>query len=76
MTQIGGTRQTAIEPFFDLLAQVVGATDNHKQLPLQRLVNVRTCLALGVLTIQIAIIANNIWNLPLRSISHIQVCFS
>ena len=70
------TRQTAIEPFFDLLAQVVGATDNHKQLPLQRLVNVRTCLALGVLTIQIAMIANNIWNLPFRSISHIRVCFS
>lgn len=70
------TRQTAIEPFFDLLAQVIGATDNHKQLPIQRLVNVRTCLALGVLSIQIAMIANNIWNLPFRSISHIRVCFS
>jgi hypothetical protein len=69
-------RQTAIEPFFDLLAQVIGATDNHKQLPIQHLVNVRTCLALGVLSIQIAMIANNIWNLPFRSISHIRVCFS
>jgi hypothetical protein len=29
-------RQTAIEPFFDLLAQVVGATDNQNQLPTQR----------------------------------------
>jgi hypothetical protein len=69
-------RQTAIEPFFDLLAQVIGATDNHKQLPVQGLVNVRTCLALGVLTIQIAMLANNIWDLPLRSISQLGVSFS
>jgi hypothetical protein len=68
-------RQTAIEPFFDLLAQVIGAT-YQKQLPTQRLVNVRTCLALGVLTIQIAMIANSIWNLPLRSISNIGVSFA
>lgn len=69
-------RQTAIEPFFDLLAQVIGAPDNHKQLPVQRLVNVRTCLALGILTIQIAMIANNIWDLPFRSISHLGVAFT
>ena len=69
-------RQTAIEPFFDLLAQVIGATDNQKQLPIQRLVNVRTCLALGILTIQIAMIAISIWNLPLRSISNIRVAFA
>jgi len=69
-------RQTAIEPFFDLLSQVVGATDNHKQLPVQRLVNVRTCLALGILIIQVAMIANSVWNLPLRSISHIGVAFT
>ena len=69
-------RQTAIEPFFDLLAQVVGATDNHKQLPIQRLANVRTCLALGILIIQIAMIANSIWGLPLRSISQIGVAFT
>jgi len=69
-------RQTAIEPFFDLLAQVIGATDNQKQLPTQRLVNVRTCLALGVLIIQIAMLANSIWDLPLRSISHIGVAFT
>jgi hypothetical protein len=69
-------RQTAIEPFFDLLAQVVGATDNHKQLSIQCLANVRTCLALGILIIQIAMIANSIWDLPLRSISHIGVAFT
>lgn len=70
------TRGTSIEPFFDLLAQIVGATDNHKQLPLHRLVNVRTCLALGILTIQIAMLANSIWNLPLRAISHIEAAFT
>ena len=70
------TRGTSVEPFFDLLARVVGAIDNHKQLPVQRLVNVRTCLALGILTIQIAMLANSIWNLPLRSISHIEAAFS
>lgn len=69
-------RRTAIEPFFDLLAQVIGAIGHQKQLPIQHLVNVRTCLALGILTIQIAMIANSIWNLPLRSISHIGVAFS
>lgn len=70
------SRGTSVEPFFDLLAQVVGATDNQKQLPVQRLVNVRTCLSLGILTIQIAMIANSIWNLPLRSISHIEAAFT
>lgn len=69
-------RRTAIEPFFDLLALVIGASGFQKQLPIQRLVNVRTCLALGVLTLQIAMIANSIWNLPLRSISSIGVAFS
>jgi hypothetical protein len=69
-------RQTAIEPFFDLLAQVVGASGIQKQLPVQRLVNVRTCLALGILSIQIAMIANSVWGLPLRSIAHFGAAFS
>jgi hypothetical protein len=38
--------------------------------------NVRPCLALGILIIQIAMIADSIWNLPLRSISHIGVAFT
>jgi hypothetical protein len=41
-------RRTAIEPVFDLIAKIIGATDNHKQLPLQHLVNIRSCLALGL----------------------------
>ena len=53
------SRRTAIEPVFDLVAQLIGATDNHKQLPLQGLANVRTCLALATLTLQVAMIANS-----------------
>lgn len=74
--QLLRSRRTAIEPFFDLLAQVIGASGKQKQLPIQRLVNVRTCLALGILSIQIAMIANSVWGLPLRSISHIGAAFS
>jgi hypothetical protein len=33
-------------------------------------------LALGILIIQVAMIANSIWNLPLRSISYIGVAFT
>lgn len=62
-------RRTAIEPVFDLIAKLCGATDNHKQLPVQRLGNTRTCLGLAVLSLQIAMIANSIWELPLRTIS-------
>jgi hypothetical protein len=51
------SRRTALEPVFDLLAPLSGATDNHKQLPLQGLANVRTCLALATLTLQVAMIA-------------------
>jgi hypothetical protein len=69
--QILRRRRTAIEPIFDLLALLSGATGFQKQLSTQHLVNVRTSLALGVLTLQIAMIANSIWNLPLRSISSI-----
>lgn len=69
-------RKTAIEPVFDLFAKVLGTTDNHKQLPLQRLDNVHTFLCLGVLAVQIAMIVNNIWDLPLRQISNILTVFS
>jgi len=70
------SRRTAIEPVFDLLAQLIGATDNHKQLPLQGLANVRTCLALATLTLQVAMIANSIWGLPLRNISSMATAFT
>lgn len=69
-------RRTAIEPVFDLVAQLIGATDNHKQLALQGLAKVRTCLALATLTLQVAMIANSIWGLPLRNISTMTTAFT
>ena len=69
-------RRTAIEPVFDLVAKVIGATDNHTQLPIQKLANVRTCLSLATLTVQVAMIVNNIWGLPPRDISHMLAVFT
>jgi hypothetical protein len=69
-------RKTAVEPLFDLVNQVLGTTDNHKQLPLKDLANVRTLLSLGVLTVQIAMIANSIWRLPLCNVSHMVSVFT
>ena len=69
-------RKTAVEPFFDLISKVLDTTDNHKQLPIKGLANVRTFLTLGVLTVQIAMIANSIWGLPLREISHMAAVFT
>jgi hypothetical protein len=70
------SRRTAIEPMFDLVAQALGATGPQKQLPVQCLDNVRTCLTLATLTIQVAMIANSIWGLPLRNISTIASAFT
>lgn len=65
-----------MEPLFDLTSKVLGTTDNQKQLPIKELANVRTFLTLGVLTVQIAMIANSIWGLPLRDISHMTAVFT
>lgn len=69
-------RKTAIEPIFDLFAKVLGTDNNQKQLPLQRLANVRVFLCLGVLAVQIAMIVNNAFALPLRQISNLLTAFS
>lgn len=69
-------RKTSVEPLFDLIAKVIGATDVQKQVPVQKLVNVRTVLALGTLTVQIAMIMNSILGSPLREISVIKAAFS
>lgn len=74
--QILKKRRTAIEPVFDLLAQILGTTTNQKQLFRQGLDNVRTHLGLSVLSLQIAMIANLIWGLPFRTISHIKGAFA
>lgn len=69
-------RKTAIEPFFDLLSRVIGAGDHQKQLPVKGLAHVRTCLTLGTLLIQLAMIVNNIWGMPLHDISHMIAVFT
>ncbi|MFL7839940.1 MAG: hypothetical protein ACK2U0_16825 [Candidatus Promineifilaceae bacterium] len=69
-------RKTSVEPLFDLIAKVIGATGPQKQLPVQKLVNVRTVLALGAFTVQISMIMNSIWGRPLREISAIKAAFS
>jgi len=69
-------RKTAIEPIFDLFAKMLGTDNNQKQLPLQRLTNVRSFLCLGVLAVQIAMIVNNAFGLPLRQISNFLTAFS
>jgi hypothetical protein len=62
-------RKTAIEPIFDLLSKLLGTSNNHKQLPLQKLANVQPFLFLGVIALQITMIVNNAFGLPIRSIS-------
>jgi hypothetical protein len=69
-------RKTAIEPVFDLIAKLLGAMGKQKQLAIQHLSNVRTCIALAVFSLQVAMIANNVWNLPFRLISTIQAVFA
>jgi hypothetical protein len=64
-------RRTTIEPLFDLIAKVLGTTAQQKQLPVTGLPNVQTCLALATLSVQLAMIVNSIWGLPLRNISTI-----
>jgi hypothetical protein len=69
-------RRTSVEPLFDVVAKVLGTTGNHKQLPLQRQANVQTCLALATLSVQIAMIVNHLWGLPLRTISTMTTAFT
>jgi hypothetical protein len=69
-------RQTTIEPLFDLIAKALGTNGNQKQLSIQGLKNVRTCLALATFTVQIAMIVNSIWGLALRNISTIAAAFT
>lgn len=68
-------RRTSVEPLFDLIARIIGTDGKQKQLPVQRIDNVRSCLALAVLSVQIAMIANSIWSLPHRNISHMSTIF-
>ena len=69
-------RRTSVEPCFDLIAKVLGAPSQQKQLPVQCLANVRSCLALAAFSIQLAMIVNSIWGLNPRNVSHISDAFS
>lgn len=69
-------RRTSVEPLFDLLTHVLGCEGKNKQLPLQRLANVATCLSLATLIVQIAMIINSIWRMPFRNVSHMRAVFS
>jgi len=69
-------RRTAIEPVFDLIAKLIEAVNNHKQITLQGLQNVRTHLALAVFTLQVAMIGNSTWAMPTRTIAHIKTAFT
>lgn len=69
-------RRTSIEPAFNLIAQTIGTTARQKQLPVKGLANVRTCLAIATLSLQLAMIVNSIWGLPLRNISTISAAFA
>lgn len=66
-------RGTTAEPLFDLIAKAIGTTGKQKQLPIQRLANVRT---LATLTVQIAMLVNSMWGLPLRNISVMTAAFT
>ncbi len=68
-------RRTSVEPFFALLAKVIGTPAQQKQLPVQRRDNVQSCLALATLSVQIAMMANSIGGLPLRNISEMATAF-
>lgn len=69
-------RKTSIEPIFDLIGKLLGVTGRQKQLAIQHLSNVRTCLGLAVLSLQLAMIANSVWRLPFRSISTLRGAFA
>ena len=69
-------RKTAIEPIFDLIAQLLGTSGKQKQIFRQGRENVQTHLGLGVVSLQIAMIANQIWQMPFRTISHIKGAFA
>ena len=68
-------RKVAIEPIFELLKMVLATDNNHKQLPVSGKANVATFLALGVVALQMAMVINSIWGLPLRNVTHLIALF-
>lgn len=68
-------RRTSVEPLFDLISKTVGTDAYRKQLAMKSLSSVRTHLALGALSVQIAMVVNSVWKMPHRNISHMAAAF-
>ena len=68
-------RCSSVEPLFDLIAKVIGTSAQQKQMPVIGFFNVRCCLAIGVLSVQIAMMVNAAWKLPTRNVSHMAAVF-
>ena len=69
------SRQTAIEPVFDLLSHLLSTRGLHKPLPVRGLGYVLTFLGLGVLLLQVAMLMNVRHGLPTRAVKHLQTVF-
>jgi hypothetical protein len=67
-----------LKPVFDLVSQVAGTPNNHKQLPhrVKGLARVSTFLLLSMFLVQVAMIVNDVWGLPLHNISHLMAVFT
>jgi hypothetical protein len=59
-------RKTMIEPVFDVISQPAFTRDNHKQLPVKFKERARSHLLLAVWLLQIAMIVNSMYSLPMR----------
>ena len=68
-------RKIAIEPVFDLLSKLLSITGIHKPLPIRSLPYVATFFGLGVLVLQLAMLMNHRYGLPIRNITHIKTVF-
>ena len=69
------TRKIAIEPVFDLLSKLLSITGKHKPLPVRGLAYVSTFLGIGILLLQVAMLMNVRYGIPIRNISYIKTCF-
>jgi hypothetical protein len=58
------------------MAKRLGTTAKQKPLPVQCLPNVRSGLALATRSVQLAMLVNSLWSLPLRTISIITPAFA
>lgn len=68
-------RKIVVEPVFDLLPKIMGVRNNHKQLPMRSLGNVRTFGALSVLALQVVMLENYKRNIPMRTVSYLLDAF-